>query len=119
MTLPSSGRSIRRPWGASLSSERVVREVASQGTAQVSFAKDEDVIQTFAPDGADKALRERVLPWAVRRRQNFTDAYALHAFAGTRARRPSRDRGGGRPARSRPGRRPRSAGRSSGQWGVR
>ena len=55
----------------------VVREVASQGTAQVSFAKDEDVIQTFAPDGADKALRERVLPWAVRRRQNFTDAHAV------------------------------------------
>src|SRR5437867_11844059 len=56
----------------------VVREVASQGTAQVSFAKDEDVIQTFAPDGADKALRERILPWAVRRRQNFTDAHAVH-----------------------------------------
>ena len=49
----------------------VVREVASQGTAQVSFAEDEDVIQTFAPDGADKPLREEVLPWAVRRRQNF------------------------------------------------
>src|SRR3989441_8779724 len=59
----------------------VVREVASQGTAQVSFAKDEDMIQTFAPDGADKALRERVLPWAVRRRQNFTDAHALHALS--------------------------------------
>jgi len=49
----------------------VVCEVASQGTAQVSFAEDEDVIQTFAPDGADKPLREEVLPWAVRRRQNF------------------------------------------------
>src|SRR5881628_3644524 len=58
----------------------VVREVASQGTAQVSFAEDEDVIQTFAPDGADKPLRERVLPWAVRRRQNFADAHALHAL---------------------------------------
>src|SRR5437867_1196170 len=58
----------------------VVREVASQGTAQVSFAEDEDVIQTFAPDGADKPLREGVLPWAVRRRQDFTDAHALHAL---------------------------------------
>src|SRR5207249_5933514 len=96
----------------------VVRKVASQGAAQVSFAKDEDVIQTLAPDGADKPLREGVLPWAVRGRQDFTDAHALHV-AGTRARRPSRDRGGGRTARSRPGRRPRSAGRSSGQWGVR
>src|SRR2546428_5480103 len=58
----------------------VVREVASQGTAQVSFAKDEDVIQTLAPDGADQPLREGILPWAVRRRQDFTDAHALHAL---------------------------------------
>ena len=40
----------------------VVREVASQGTAQVLFAKDDVVIQTLAPDGADESLRERVLP---------------------------------------------------------
>ena len=43
----------------------VVREVASQGTAQVSFAKDEDVIQILAPDRADKPLREGILPWGV------------------------------------------------------
>jgi len=36
----------------------VVREVLSQGAAQVPFAKDEHVIQTLAPDGADEALRE-------------------------------------------------------------
>src|SRR5438132_8738474 len=58
----------------------VVRKVASQGAAQVSFAKDEDVIQTLAPDGADQPLREGILPWAVRRRQDFTDAHALHAL---------------------------------------
>src|SRR2546426_7946898 len=58
----------------------IVREVASQGAAQVSFPKDEDVIQTLAPDGADKPLREGVLPWAVRRREDFTDAHALHAL---------------------------------------
>jgi len=28
----------------------VVREVASQGTAEVLFAEDDDVIQTLAPD---------------------------------------------------------------------
>ena len=55
----------------------VVREVASQGTAQVLFAEHKDMIQTLAPDGADEALREGVLPWAVRRRQDFTDAHAL------------------------------------------
>ena len=46
----------------------VVREVAGQGAAQVPFAKDGDMIQTLAPDGADEPLREGVLPWAVRRR---------------------------------------------------
>src|SRR5207247_9579286 len=58
----------------------VVREVASQGAAQVPFAKDEYVIQTLVPDGADAPLREGVLPRAVRRREDFTDAHALHAL---------------------------------------
>src|SRR5207244_12168973 len=52
----------------------VVREVADQGAAQVPFAKDEDMIQTLAPDGADEPLREGGLPWAVRRRLGFTRA---------------------------------------------
>ena len=55
----------------------VVREVASHGTARVLFAKDDDVIQTLAPDGADEPLREGVLPWAVGRRQDFADGHAL------------------------------------------
>ena len=58
----------------------VVREVASQGTAEVLFAEDDDVIQTLAPDGADEALGEGVLPRAVRRRQDFTDANAFEAL---------------------------------------
>ena len=58
----------------------VVREVASQGAAQVPFAKDEYVIQTLAPDGANEPLREGVLPRAVRRREDFTDTHALHAL---------------------------------------
>src|SRR5437899_4807547 len=57
-----------------------VREVASQGAAQVAFAKDEYVIQTLAPDGADEPLRQGVLPRAVRRREDFTDVHALHAL---------------------------------------
>ena len=59
----------------------VVPEVASQGTAEVLFAEDDDVIQTLAPDGADEALGEGVLPRAVRRRQDFTDTHALQALA--------------------------------------
>src|SRR5207249_8574356 len=58
----------------------VVRKVASQGTTQVLVAEDDDVIQTLAPDGADEPLREGVLPWAVRRRQDCTGAHALHAL---------------------------------------
>ena len=58
----------------------VVREVASQGAAQVPFAKNEDVIQTLAPDGADEPLRKGVLPRALRRREDFTNTHALHAL---------------------------------------
>ena len=58
----------------------VVRKVASQGTTQVLVAEDDDVIQALAPDEADEPLREGVLPWAVRRRQDFTDAHALDAL---------------------------------------
>src|SRR5712664_820085 len=58
----------------------IVGEVAGQDAAQVAFAKNEYMIQTLAPDGADEPLREGVLPWAVRRREDFTDAHALHAL---------------------------------------
>ena len=45
------------------------------------FAEDEDVIQTLASDRSDEPLGDRILPWAVRRCQDFTDAHAIHAFA--------------------------------------
>ena len=59
----------------------VIGKVAGQDAAQVSLAEDEHVIQTFAADRADQALRERVLPGAVRRRQDFVDPHALHSVA--------------------------------------
>ena len=97
----------------------VVREVASQGTAQVSFAKDEDVIQTLAPDRADQPLGEGVLPWAVRRRQDFTDAHALHALPEhVTVDRVAVAEEIGRRGVVREGVHD-PAGRSSGQWGVR
>jgi hypothetical protein len=34
------------------------------------------MIQTLAPDRADEAFHDRVLPWAVGCRQHFTDAHA-------------------------------------------
>ena len=59
----------------------VVREVASQGAAQVPFAKNEDVVQTLAPDGADEPLREGILPRALRRREDLGDPHALHSVS--------------------------------------
>src|SRR3989442_239815 len=38
------------------------------------------MIQAFAPDRADEALREGVLPRALGRRQDFIVPYALHAL---------------------------------------
>jgi hypothetical protein len=37
------------------------------------------MIQKLAPDRADQALGERILPGALGRREDFVDAHALHA----------------------------------------
>ena len=42
----------------------------------MSFAENENVIQTLAPDRADDPLRKGVLPGAVRRREDFIDPHA-------------------------------------------
>jgi hypothetical protein len=46
----------------------------------VSLAENEHVIQALAPDRADEPLHERVLPWALRRREKLLDPHALHAM---------------------------------------
>src|SRR5262249_5206734 len=56
----------------------VVREVAGQDAAEVSLAENKHVIQALAPDGTDQALSERVLPRALRRREDLMDPHALH-----------------------------------------
>ena len=48
----------------------VVREVADQDAAQVPFTEDENGILTLPPDRTDEALREGILPWAVRGRED-------------------------------------------------
>jgi hypothetical protein len=58
----------------------VVSEVAGQDAAKVSLVENEHVIQALAPDRADEPLGERVLPPALRRRENFVDAHALYAM---------------------------------------
>src|SRR5919106_5543299 len=58
----------------------VVGEIAGQDAAEVSLAEDEHVIQALASDRADEPLGERVLPRALRRRENLLDSHALHAM---------------------------------------
>jgi len=55
----------------------IVGEVAGQGAAQMSFAQDDDMIETLAADRADEPLGEGVLPRAGGRRQHFTNPHAL------------------------------------------
>ena len=43
----------------------------------MSFAENENVIQTLAPARADEALGERILPGAARRCKDFIDTHAL------------------------------------------
>ena len=69
---------VEREVGAS---SMVIGTVTGQYSAQVSVAQDENVVETLAPDRTDQALGERILPGAVRRRENFLDQQALHAVA--------------------------------------
>jgi hypothetical protein len=57
----------------------VVGEVAGQDAVEVALAENEHVTQTLAPDLSDQALGERILPWAVRCREDFLHPQALHA----------------------------------------
>jgi hypothetical protein len=57
----------------------IVVEIAGQDTAEVPFSEDEHVTQTLAPDRTDETLGERILPGAVRRREDFLDPHALHS----------------------------------------
>jgi hypothetical protein len=59
----------------------VVREVSDQDAAEVALAEHEYVVQALAPDRADEALCERVLPRAVRGRENLLDTHAFHAMS--------------------------------------
>ena len=62
------------------SSAVIVGEVAGQDAAQMVFAQDKDMIEALSPDRTDQPLRERILPRAVRRRDDFIDAQALDSM---------------------------------------
>ena len=54
--------------------------VRGEDASQVPLAENDDMVQTRAPDRADESLREGILPWAARGRENFTDSHALHTL---------------------------------------
>src|SRR2546430_7887557 len=68
-------REMRPPAG-------VVAEVAEQATTKVLLVEDDDMVEQFAPDGADHPLseRERVLPRRTWRGENLGDAYPFHSL---------------------------------------
>ena len=48
-------------------------DVALQDSAQVALMQDDDIVQTFATQGADQSLGLRTLPRAPRRRGHLFD----------------------------------------------
>src|SRR5512145_554997 len=53
----------------------IIREVRGQDAAQMPLAENDDMLEALASHRADEPLGERVLPRAVRRRENFTDPH--------------------------------------------
>src|SRR4029450_7562591 len=53
----------------------IVGEVLLEVTAERAFVPHDDVVEALAPQGADHALHERILPGRTRRRQHFVDAH--------------------------------------------
>jgi len=58
----------------------IVREVANEAAAQMSFAQDEDVVQTLPADRTDEPLGEGILPRAVRGGEELIDPHALNTL---------------------------------------
>src|SRR5260370_36461685 len=57
----------------------IVREVRGQDASQVPLAENDDMVQALAAHRAEEALREGILPRAVRGREDFLEPHALHA----------------------------------------
>jgi hypothetical protein len=53
--------------------------VEGQDSSQVSFAEDEHVVQTLAPDRANEPFREGILPRALWGGDDFLDTHAVTA----------------------------------------
>ena len=59
----------------------VILKVRRQHAAQVMLIEDDDVIETFAADGADDAFDIGVLPRRSRRGDDLLDSHRLNTIA--------------------------------------
>src|SRR5262245_6034685 len=59
----------------------VVLEVLGEDAAQMSLARDDDVVETFSPDGPNQALHVRIRPRRPRRGEHFLDSERLYMTA--------------------------------------
>ena len=76
MQICSPREAGRRRWPLPAVGFRPQAAAVRQNATQVPFTEDEHVIQTLLPDRTDEALREGILPWAVRGREDFLDVEA-------------------------------------------
>ena len=84
----------------------------------MTLAQDDHVVEAVAPNRADQAFGERILPRTSSSREDFLDPHTLHALSeGVTV--DGVSIAGGRKGQSRPGRPPRSAERSTPRWDAR
>jgi hypothetical protein len=91
----AAGWRLGRPRDGSIFVERevsapvvVVVEVALEVAAQRAFVPHDDVIEALAPEGANHAFNERILPGRTRRRYGSSPANAGFPAAGFISRTP-------------------------------
>jgi hypothetical protein len=58
----------------------IVGEVRGQDASQMPLTENDDMLQALASHRADEPLDKRVLPGAVRRREDFSDPHPLHSL---------------------------------------
>src|SRR4030095_7673662 len=63
----------------------IVVHEASEGAPKGAFIPDDDVIETFAPQGPDQTFHERILPSAARCDHNLLGAKTLSQTAEVRS----------------------------------
>jgi len=55
----------------------VIAEVTCQRSLQMTSAQNDEVVQTFSPNGPDQTLGVGILPWTLSSREHFLDLQRL------------------------------------------